>query len=116
MAYRQQQNVMNEKEIMAECTHPFILQLFATFKDKNCLYMLLELVLGGELFTLLHCKGQKLEPPGVRFYTACVVDAFSYMHEKTIVYRDLKPENLLLDLQGYIKVVDFGFAKRVPDR
>lgn len=116
VAYRQQHNVMNEKQILLECDHPFILRLFRTFKDKHSLYLLLELVLGGELFTLLHIRGGALSNGDARFYAACVLDAIDYMHQRTIVYRDLKPENLMIDDLGYIKVVDFGFAKKVEDK
>mmetsp|Transcript_17924 Transcript_17924/g.39540 ORF Transcript_17924/g.39540 Transcript_17924/m.39540 type:complete len:267 (-) Transcript_17924:7-807(-) len=107
---------MNEKEILLSCDHPFILGLYKTFKDKHSLYLLLEVVLGGELFTLLHIRGGALSNSDARFYAACVVDAMEYLHSRKIVYRDLKPENLMIDDKGYIKVVDFGFAKIVEDK
>jgi len=117
--YKQQTNVMAEKEVMVQARHPFILQLVSTMKDDQKLYMLLEICLGGELFTYLHCSGRPteyVEDHHARFYAACVLDAFEYLHDKMIVYRDLKPENLMLDSVGYIKVVDFGFAKVVKTR
>ncbi|CAK9107127.1 cGMP-dependent protein kinase 1 (cGK 1) (cGK1) (cGMP-dependent protein kinase I) (cGKI) [Durusdinium trenchii] len=116
VAYRQQNNVMNEKNILMSCDHPFIIRLYRTFKDKHSLYLLLELVLGGELFTLLHIRGGLLSNADSRFYAACVLDALEYLHNRHIVYRDLKPENLMIDRLGYIKVVDFGFAKVVEDK
>ena len=53
-----------------------------------------------------------------QFYAACVIDALRYMHEvpRRIMYRDIKPENLLVDKMGYLKIVDFGFAKRLTER
>jgi len=116
VAYRQQTNVVNEKNIMLEADHPFILRLYQTFKDKHRLYMLLEIVMGGELFSLLHLKGGALPNSDAQFYAGCVVDALEYLHSKQIVYRDLKPENLMIDDVGYIKVVDFGFAKKVLEK
>ena len=77
--------------------------------------MLLEVCLGGELFTLLHCQGRGnvgLPVSDTQFYGSCVLDGLSFLHEKSICYRDLKPENLLIDSDGYIKIVDFGFAKK----
>ncbi len=116
--YRQQQNVMHEKNTMVTARHPFILKLVCTFQDKNCLYMLMELCLGGELFSLLHgihaygpSGGDGLSPSHTSFYTACTLDGLAYLHSRKICYRDLKPENLLIDDVGYIKIVDFGFAK-----
>lgn len=116
VAYRQQTNVISEKTIMEQADHPFILRLHKTFKDRDCLYMLMEFVQGGELFTLLHIRGGKLTDKDARFYAACVQDALEYLHERDIVYRDLKPENLLIDDEGYIRVVDFGFSKKITTR
>ena len=104
VAYRQQANVVNEKEIVAAANHPFILKLICSHNDQNCLYMVLELVIGGELFSLLHNKGGSVPPDEARFYAGCVLDVFQYLHKRDVVYRDLKPENLLIDSEGYVKV------------
>lgn len=77
--------------------------------------MLLEYAPGGELFTYLRSV-RKFTSGAALFYAAEILLALQYLHERFIVYRDLKPENLLLDGQGHIKVTDFGFAKEVSDR
>ncbi|CAG9783684.1 unnamed protein product [Diatraea saccharalis] len=109
---QQQEHAYNEKHIMMVCDSPFLCKLYRTFKDNKYIYFLMEPVLGGDVWTIL--QKQRCFPEVVaRFMTACVVEAFQYLHSKNIIYRDLKPENLMLDKHGYIKLVDFGFAKRI---
>jgi len=115
VATKQQSHVLNEKNILAMMDHPFILCLVNTYQDAGELYMLLELSLGGELFTYLAKKAPLSDAPA-KFYVSNVVSMFSYMHSLNVIYRDLKPENLLLDDKGYLKLVDFGFAKIVNNR
>lgn len=109
---KQQDHVLNERNIMLESRSNFIVRLYKTFKDRKYLYLLLEVCLGGELWSLLREKGC-FEEYDTKFYTACVIEALSYLHSKGIVYRDLKPENIMLNAKGYCKLVDFGFAKKI---
>jgi len=92
-----------------------LVNLRSTFKDEYRVYFLLEACLGGELFTILR-KMRSFDEATARFYSSCVVEAFDYMHQMDIIYRDLKPENLVLTNNGYLKVTDFGFAKIVPNK
>lgn len=109
---RQEEHIMNEKTIMSEARCDFIVRLHLTFRDSKYVYMLLEVCLGGELWALLRDRNN-FDDTAARFYSACVIEGISYLHTRGIVYRDLKPENLLLDANGYIKLVDFGFAKKI---
>jgi serine/threonine protein kinase len=77
--------------------------------------MLQEYVIGGELFSHLR-KAGRFTNEMTRFYASEILLAIEYLHAKDMIYRDLKPENLLLDSNGHIKITDFGFAKKVEDR
>ncbi|CAG9572494.1 protein kinase A catalytic subunit [Leishmania major strain Friedlin] len=112
---KQVDHVMAEASLLQEIDHPFIVSMLRGYMDKNRLYILLEYVVGGELFSHLR-KAGKFPNDVSKFYCAEVILAFDYLHNKTIVYRDLKPENILLDQDGNIKITDFGFAKRVTER
>jgi serine/threonine protein kinase len=109
---KQTTHIMNEKRIMLEMDHPFIIQLMATGSNKACLFMVTELVQGGELFSVL-TREEVLDEAQTRFYAGCIVLAIEALHEKNNIYRDLKPENILLDNEGYAKLCDFGFAKKI---
>lgn len=77
--------------------------------------MLLEYVSGGELFTYLRAT-QKFENDKALFFSVEIVSALAHCHELDIIYRDMKPENVLIDVTGHVKLTDFGFAKKVKDR
>jgi len=110
----QHNHILNEKKVMSSLDSPFLVNLLNTYKDKWKVYFLIDVCLGGELFTILR-KKQSFDEPTAKFYTSCVIEAFDYMHSNDTIYRDLKPENLVVSLKGYLKVTDFGFAKVVMD-
>jgi len=111
----QQSHIFNERDVMSQLDHPMIVKLFSTFQDKDLLYFLMEASLGGELFRILR-KHKAFPVEQSKFYAASVILAFEYLHSKQLVYRDLKPENLLLDAGGYVKLTDFGFCKKVTHK
>lgn len=112
---KQEKQILNEKLILNATKHQFIIELFSTFQDPNFLYMILEYVAGGDLFSYLR-KCQRFPEPDAKFYVCEVLVAIQYLHAQNVVYRDLKPENILLDTTGHIKVADFGFAKVIKDK
>lgn len=112
---KQVDHVKNEKQCLYEAVNPFIVQLYWSYRDENYLYMLLEYVPGGELFTYLR-NAHKFENDKALFYATEITSALASLHEKDIIYRDMKPENVLIDTQGHVKLTDFGFAKKVKDR
>ncbi|KAF7729974.1 hypothetical protein EC973_003387 [Apophysomyces ossiformis] len=112
---KQVEHINSERQVLSQVNFPFIVQLFRTFQDHQNLYMVQEYVIGGEVFRHLRRAG-RFSNDMTRFYAAEIVLAIEYLHSKNIIYRDLKPENLLLDAQGHIKITDFGFSKKVEDR
>ncbi|OXB84339.1 UNVERIFIED_CONTAM: hypothetical protein H355_010766 [Colinus virginianus] len=109
---RQQEHICTERRVLARSHCPFIVGFFGSFRDAQHVYLLLEFCQGGELWTKLR-EVRCFEEPLAVFCSACVVEGLEYLHGHGIVYRDLKPENLMLDQLGYVKLVDFGFAKEL---
>ncbi|ETN39624.1 cAMP-dependent protein kinase type 2 [Cyphellophora europaea CBS 101466] len=111
---KQIEHTNDERRMLQRVKHPFLITLWGTFQDSKNLYMVMDFIEGGELFSLLR-KSQRFPNPVAKFYAAEVTLALEYLHAQNIIYRDLKPENLLLDRHGHVKITDFGFAKDVPD-
>ena len=117
IGHHQVEGVMREKNLMAAIKHPFVVDLVSTFQDERNLYMLIGLVQGGELFSIVHTEVRDGIPNGnSRFYAACILESLAALHRRDICYRDLKPENVLIDRRGYCVLVDLGFAKVVTDK
>eukprot|EP00428_Durinskia_dybowskii_P016627 CAMPEP_0170214076 /NCGR_PEP_ID=MMETSP0116_2-20130129/6664_1 /TAXON_ID=400756 /ORGANISM="Durinskia baltica, Strain CSIRO CS-38" /LENGTH=1073 /DNA_ID=CAMNT_0010464631 /DNA_START=33 /DNA_END=3255 /DNA_ORIENTATION=- len=111
---RLQEAIRLERQILTMVDSPFIVRLHATFRDSAYLYFLFEPLLGGELHARMCREPSRFRDIRVyRFLLGCVTLAFEHLHDRSIVYRDLKPENVLLDTSGYIKLCDMGFAKFV---
>lgn len=111
---KQVEHTNDERRMLAIVEHPFIIRMWGTFQDSRSVFMIMDYIEGGELFTLLR-KSQRFPNPVAKFYAAEVCLALEYLHSHNIIYRDLKPENILLDKNGHIKLTDFGFSKEVKD-
>jgi len=105
-----QQNVTNERNVMLMTDSPFIVKLFEVYNGGAHVYFLMEFVNGGELYTVYNRVGLYGSTLPARFYTASIVCAFEHLHILHILYRDLKPENMLLTATGQPKLTDFGLA------
>lgn len=112
---KQVDHLYNECQILTSVSHNFIVEMEGFIQDDKYVYIIMEFVVGGELFTYLRGVG-RFDPPLAIFYAAQVTSIFEYLHSKNVIYRDLKPENLLIATDGYLKLADFGFAKILSGR
>jgi len=103
-----------ERRVMGDVSRcPFVVRMTQTLQDNTSVYLLMEPIMGGELFNYMY--DNPLSEDAARFYAACAVQALDYCHSHGYVYRDLKAENLMIDSTGYLKLTDFGFAKRLTE-
>lgn len=115
----QLRHVQDERHLLSVMNSNFIIRLFGTYQTQDQLIMVIEALNCGDLWGVLYenktfLKAGGLPPKLTRFYSSCIVLALTHIHGKGVAYRDLKPENIMLDSNGYIRIIDFGFAKRIP--
>ena len=109
------QNLELERGILLQIDHPFIVKLVKTLKDENYVYFLMDYIKGKELFDVIRDIGL-LNKSQAQFYGASLMLAVEYLHERKFIYRDIKPENVMVLENGYIKLIDFGTAKAITDK
>ena len=108
-------NIQLEKNVLLKIDHPFIVKLVKCLKDKTNIYFLMEYIKGKVLFEVIRDIGL-LNKEQTNFYIASMIIAIHYLHERKIIYRDIKPENIIIKENGYLKLIDFGTAKEIEDR
>jgi serine/threonine protein kinase len=111
----QKEHMIAEVQILRSVQHPNIVTLYGAFQDDTNLYLCLEYLAGGEVFSHLRTLGT-FDLDITRFYASEILVVVQALHSKGIVYRDLKPENLVFSCDGHIKFIDFGFAKQITER
>jgi len=109
------QHILTERDVLTAASSSWLVRLLYAFQDPKYVYLAMEYVPGGELFYYIRLYGN-LSTEITRFYCAEIILVIEYLHSRNLIYRDLNPENILLDSEGHLKLTDFGFAKFVIDR
>ena len=103
-------NIKNERDLLSKLNHPFIVNMHFSFQNSNYLYLVMDLLTGGDLrYHLFHKRSFNEEQS--KFFISCVILGLEYCHSNLIIHRDIKPENVILDSYGYAHITDFGIAK-----
>ena len=114
MKTKQKLHISNELSILPNLDHPSIISFIGAAHDEKYIYLAFEFIAGGDLFTLLRVENNfSLEK--AQFYAGQIVFVLDYLHNKNIIYRNLKPENILINSNGYIKISDFELSKLIED-
>ena len=105
-----EKSIKGEREFLSILLHPFIVNMVCSFQDYDNLYLVMDLLTGGDLRYHL-CKIRHFSEEETKFFIACLILGLEYIHSNNIIHRDIKPENLVSDENGYIRITDFGVAK-----
>jgi serum/glucocorticoid-regulated kinase 2 len=113
---KQEGHIQTERNVLISMKeHPFFVKIHYSFQTEKNLYFIIDYCPGGEIFGMLQ-KRHRLSENETRFYAAQLILAIEFLHKKNILYRDLKPENVLIDSDGYLKIADFGLSKLDIDK
>ena len=107
-------NINNEKKFLSILHHPFLVNMICSFQDNDHLYLVMELLLGGDMRYHINKKtvyDRKKDENQLKFIAGCALIGLNYVHENKIMHKDIKPENLVYDSNGYIHITDFGISK-----
>ena len=107
---RSEKSIKTEREFLSKLRHPFIVNMNCAFQDYENLYLVMDLLTGGDLRYHL-CKFRHFSEEETKFFIACLLLGLEYIHSNNIIHRDIKPENLVFDEKGYLRITDFGVAK-----
>ena len=107
---RSELSIMSERTLLSKLNNPFIVNMYFTFQDFSNLYLVMDLLTGGDLRYHI-AKKKRFSERETKFFIANMLLALEYIHSKNIIHRDIKPENLVLELNGYLRITDFGVAK-----
>ena len=110
-----QESVELEKNVLLKIDHPFIMKMVKYLKNESYIFFLTEYIKGKELWEVIRDIGL-LSKEQTQFYGASILLAIDYLHKQKIIYRDIKPENVMVNAKGYIKIIDFGTVKEIKDR
>ena len=108
---KSEKSIKNERQFLSQLHHPFIVNMICSFQDYENLYLVMDLLTGGDL-RYHHCHKKQFREDQTRFFISCIILGLEYIHKKNIIHRDIKPENLVLDEKGYVRITDFGVAKK----
>jgi len=112
---KSEKSINSEREFLSKLNHPFIVNMHYAFQDKDNLYLVMDMLSGGDLRYHVS-RYRKFSEEQTRFFIANMVYALQYIHDHNVIHRDIKPENLVLDEKGYVRITDFGIAKEnMPD-
>lgn len=104
------ESVMKELELMCKIQSDFIVNVHYAFHDQEYLYLVMDLLEGGDL-RFHHSRIRRFPPDALQLFIACLIQALEAVHEQGIIHRDIKPENLVFDRDGYLRLTDFGIAR-----